>query len=308
MAIFIPFTLNEDAMINADNLKTQYNEAIDNASGAAVKALLSPTTNDSHEILSYGNKEDFQTTDLNLKDGLDRFYRSLYLNLDIENNVPQQQALLNKIPIMVASGYDGYYVHTWQLVKVNGKVKATNDWTAEKKYSVFDKTDNIKISYTLDDYVYIEDITTKQTYEGNRQNFASKYPSHFSDATFNTVRSQVINKLIQNDLNSYTYTNNSIAKRFGWQLSFNTPLWGDRAITTVSFIAFVQGRLTVGAPQVYNSYGFGTAKIVKRKQIYGYIKSGVKMYSMQQAGSNLLIFDTPIEAAKNGYSPDPQYK
>ncbi len=307
LAMAIPFTLNQEAMVNADDLKFQYNEAIDNASGAAAKALLIPTTNDSHEIMSYGNIKDFQTTDLNLKEGLDRFDRSLYLNLDIENNVPEQQALLNKVPIIVAAGYEGYYVHTWQIVNVNGKIKATNDWTAEKKYSVFDKTDNIKISYTLDDYVYIQDVATGQQQEGNRQTFASKYPSYFSDATFNTVRSQVMNKLIQNDLNSYTYTNNSIAKRFNWGLSFNTPLWGDRAITTVSFVAFVQGKLTVGAPTVYNSYGFGTAKIVKRKKIYGYIENGLKLYSTENTGDNLLIFDTPIEAAENGYSPDPVF-
>lgn len=307
MAMFIPFTLSQEAMINADNLKIQYNEAIDNASSAAAKALIDPIDNDSHEAISYGNEKDFQTTDLDLKESLETFYKSLYINLDIENNKPQQQALLNKIPIIIATGFDGYYVHTWQVTKKNGKYTTTNDWTAKKKYSVYDAANNIKISYTLNDYVYIEDLTTGQKYEGNRQSFVNKYPGYFSDSTFNTIRSQVINKLIQNDLNTYTHDNNSIAKKFGWQLNFNTPLWGDRAITTVSFTAFIQGRLTTGAPDVYNAYGFGSAKIVRRKIVFGYIKNGRKLYSYDKKGIGLQVFDTPIDAAESGYSPDLEY-
>lgn len=305
MILFFSVTLNQDAMMTSENLKMDYNEAIDNAAIDAAQALLLPDSNDSYEALSYGDDSNFEKLDLNLKEGLNRFYRSLYFNLGIQNNASEQQALLNKIPIMIAAGYDGYYVHTWQETKVNGKLQVTNNWSSKKKYSVYDTKDNIKISFTLDDFVYYEDLSTGKQYEGNRQTFASKYPNYFSDANFSTVRSQVINQLIQDDLDNYTYSNNAIAKKYGWQLQFNTPLWGNRAITTISFIAFIQGKLIPGT-QYYDTYGFGTAKIIKKQKIYGYIKNGVKLYSTQPMGSEINIFDSAQDAAKSGYSPDPK--
>lgn len=191
MILFLPVTLNQRAMVKANDLKIDYNEAVDNAASDAAKALLIADTNDSHEVIENGNKEDFQETDLNLNAGLNRFYRSLYLNLGIQRDTSQQQTLFNKLPIIVAAGYDGYYIHTWQEIKINGKTKIVNDWTDEKKYLLYDKKDNIKINYTLGDYVYIEDMTTKQQYEGNRQKFAGKYPDYFGDAHFNNIRSRL---------------------------------------------------------------------------------------------------------------------
>lgn len=308
MVLVMPGNINENSMVKSDNLKNDYNEAIDNATSDAAKSLIIPSDDYSTELLADGKSADFQKMNLNLKEALNRFYRSLYLNLGIQDSFSKQKELLNKIPVIIATGYDGYYIHTWQETKdSNGRSTIINDWTNKKLYSIIDEKLNIKISFTLGEYVYIQDLTSGQKYEGDRQTFMTKYPSYFGDS-FYKIRSQIINQMIQKDLEYYTYSNNNIAKKNGWKLKFDIPYWGDRAVTTISFIAFLQGNLVTGAPDNYNTYGFGTAKIVARKPIYGYITlDGNKYYSPNKSGVNDVELFNVFDAAKNGYSPDPKY-
>lgn len=308
MLLVMPGNLNQSSIVKSDNLKNDYNEVVDNATSDAAKALIIPSENYSTELMADGKSTNYQKTNLNLSEGLNRFYKSIYLNLGIQDNGSQQKALVNKIPIIIAAGYDGYYIHTWQENKgSDGKLKIINDWTNKKLYSIKDNKYNIKIHFTLDNYVYIENLNNNQKYEGNAENFSSKYPEYFG-INFTKVRSQIINQMIQKDLNYYTYSNNKIAKKNGWSLKFNVPYWGDRSITTISFIAFLQGKIMTGAPNNYDTYGFGTAKIVARKPIYGYLSSdGHKFYSTNKIGTYDIEFYNMFEAAKNGYSPDPKY-
>ena len=305
--LFIPVGLNQKALVKSDSLNIDYSEAINNSTDDAVLALLTPTSNDSNEKMSYGNASDFQEIDLNLKNGLDRFKQSLYLNLNIESDISKQIELLKDIPIIIATGYDGYYIYSWQELRTDGKVNVINKWGDKKAYSTLDKEDNIIISYTLNDYVYIKNLTTGIKSEGDRKLFATQYPNYFNDTHFTKTKTQIINQIMQGNLESYTYSYNKIAKNHNWQLKFNTPLWGDRAINTVSFIAFMQGKLTTGAPVEYNSFGFGTAKITKKDKIYGYTSNnGDKLYSSDSSNKNSLIFDDPTSAANAGYEPDPE--
>ncbi|OPJ60667.1 hypothetical protein [Clostridium oryzae] len=306
MLLLMPGKLNQAAMVKAENTKNEYHEAISSACQDAAKALMIFNDSYSTELGAQGKKENFQKIALNLKEGLDRFYRSMYIDLDIENSYSQQQALMSQFPVIIAIGYDGYFVHTWNETKENGKYTVTNKWTDKKKYSIFDSKFDIKISYTLDDYVYIEDYKNNKKLEGDRKNFASLYPSYFSDSSFKKVKQQVINQLLQKDLEYYTYYCNRIAKQNGWKLKFKVPYWGNRSIDTISFLAFYQGKI-FQAQDRYDSYGYGAAKIVEHKQLYGYEKNGHKYYSRHKNGTNLTAYYDEYEAAENGCSPDPEY-
>ncbi|OPJ59772.1 hypothetical protein [Clostridium oryzae] len=306
LLLLLPSKLNQNIMVKAENAKNEYHEAISSSCEDAAKALLVFNDGYSTELGAEGKKENFKRVDLNLKEGLNRFYRSLYINLDIEKDYAQQQALRSQIPIIVAVGYDGYYIHSWQETKKENKYNVINVWSNKKKYSIFDDKLDIKISYTLDDYVYIEDYRRNEKLQGDRRNFADTYPKYFSDINFGKVKNQVINQLLQKDLEYYTYYCNRTAKRNGWKLKFEVPYWDSRSVDTVAFVAFFQGRI-FRAMDSYDSYGFGSAKIVERKQLYGYERAGNKYYSEHKAGNGLTNFFNEYEAAENGYSPDPQY-
>lgn len=298
--IFLPVRLNGEAIYKAETLQFTYDEILTDATNDAALQLIKTVENDSIEKLSEGNKINYQTIELNLDQALDRFYKTLYLNLNIENDFAKQQAVKINIPIKIVAGYDGYYVDYWRM---DGK---SEKWSDKKLYSTIDNTHNIAIRFTLDDNVYIKDLSTGEEFQGKREDIKSKYPGSClaDEQTFNEVKGQVINQHIKQDLEFYTSEANVIAKRNGWNLRFNTPYWGNRSITEITFIAFMQGYEVQGTMK-YNNFGYSSTKIVKNNDVYGYIVNGNKLYSYdKQGGSDPIYFQNEIEAAKNGYSPD----
>lgn len=301
LVLYLPMTINSEAIQSAELSKFTYNEILTNATDDASRELIKTVSNNSIETLGDGNKVNYKTMELNLDSALDRFYRTLFINFNIEDDYSKQQAMKINIPIKIVAGYDGYYVDHWSM---DGKEE---QWSDKKLYSMIDNKNNLAIRFTLDDNVYVKNINTGEEFQGNRSDIASKYPtSCLSDETsFTETKSQIINQHIKQDLDYYTYETNAIAKRNGWQLSFNIPYWGDRSITGISFIAFMQGNPVQGTVK-FDNYGFSTTMIVKNNDIYGYIASnGAKLYSNDNtAGSNPTYFSNEIEAAKSGYAPD----
>lgn len=300
LVVFLPVRINSEAIQGAEYAKNTYDEILTDATSDASLQLIKTVNNNSIETLAEGNKSNYQSIELNLDQALDRFYRTLFLNFNIEDDYARQQAIKINIPIKIVAGYDGYYVDYWRM-DGNGE-----QWSDKKLYSTIDNENNLAIRFTLDDNVYVKNISTGEEFQGNRADIASKYPTSclVDEATFNKIKNQVINQHIQQDLEYYTYEANAIARRNGWKLSFNTPYWGDRSITSIAFIAFMQGDAVQGTVR-YNNFGYSTTKIVKNKSVYGYTNSnGMKLYSYEKSGNNLMYFSNEIEAAKNGYSPD----
>ncbi|NFL43524.1 hypothetical protein FDB61_17815 [Clostridium botulinum] len=300
LVVYLPVRINSESINVAELSKYTYDEILTSSTDDAAMQLIKTVNNDSIEILGEGNKINYQTMELNLDQGLDRFYRTLFLNLNIEDNYSNQQVVKINIPIKIVTGYDGYYVDHWST---DGRGE---EWSDKKLYSTIDNVNNLAIRFTLDDNVFVKNITTGEEFQGNRAEIADKYPKSClaDETTFNQVKGQVINQHIKQDLEYYTYETNAIAKRNGWKLSFNTPYWGDRSINGIAFIAFMQGNEVQGTVK-YNNYGYSTTKIVKNKSIYGYTtNTGTKLYSYEKIGDNPVYFQNEFEAAKSGYSPD----
>lgn len=305
--IFLPGKINQIQLIRSNEYIERGNEAVDNAVQDAALELMQSKDNESSEVLTLGNKVNFKTTELNLNAGLQQFYRTLYQNLNIENDYAKQQAEKAKIPIKIATGYDGYYIDVFESKKGGNP----EHWSDKKTYSLLDTKSNIKIDFTLDDYVYIQDLTNKQKFEGQQSTFKTKYPnSCFGDETkFNEVKNRTIINLMTTELESSSYYNNYIAKKNGWRLNFDLK-GGNRNFDSISFIAFVQND-ELKVVDAYDSYGFGSSKIVQSKEYLGYEVNGKKLYHKgidNKTGTNQRIFQNARDAASAGYTPDPKFQ
>lgn len=302
---FLPGQINQNQLIRSGEFTQRSNEAVDNAVQDAALELMKSKDNDSSYIKSLGNKVNFKTTEVNLDAGLNQFYRTLYQNLNIENDYSKQKAESYKIPIKIAVAYDGYYTDIFQ----NKKGGNTEKWSNKKTYSLIDNKNNIKINFTLDDYVYVQDLASNQKFEGQQSIFKNKYPNSCFGDKFNEIKNRTILNLMKTELENSSYYNNYIAKKNGWKLNFDLK-GGNRAFDSISFIAFVQND-ELKIIQAYNSYGFGSAKIVKAKQYLGYKVNGKKLYTSQKnraIDNNTIIFQTARDAAAAGYIPDPKYQ
>jgi hypothetical protein len=304
--IFLPGQINQNQLIRSNEFTQRGNEVVGNAVQDASLELIQSKDNDSSYVKSLGNRVNFKTTELNLDAGLNQFYRTLYQNLNIEHDYSKQKAEKFKIPVKIAIGYDGYYTDIFESKKGGNPEK----WSNKKTYSLLDTKNNIKINFTLDDYVYIQDLANNQKFEGQQSTFKSKYPhSCFGDETkFKEVKNRTILNLMKTELENSTYYNNYIAKKNGWKLNFDLK-GGNRAFDSISFIAFVQND-ELKIIQAYNSYGFGSAKITELKKFLGYERNGKKLYTSQknrEIDGNTIIFQTAKDAASAGYVPDPKY-
>ncbi|MBU5228127.1 hypothetical protein KQI36_15960 [Clostridium senegalense] len=305
-SIALPVKIRQDKMLKAEELKIIYNEVVDNSVKDAASMLLEADDNDSLETLSEGRKINFKQSNLNLDKSLWRFYQTLYLNLNIEDNFAGQEAIKSKIPIKLAVGYDGYYINSWQEIKVGKEIKEV--WHPKSSFMYFDKKNNLNINLTLDDTVYLLDN------QGNKEEFEAedligKYDNILFSKdidNFNKIRKQIIIEKIQKDLELYSSVNNKIAVTNGLEYTFQLPTIDERAINDITFIAFFQGNMLNGI-DMYNTYGLGVARIVRQKYIYGCTDgNGKKYYHNNTCTKNYnfdLIFDNERDAASNGYYP-----
>ncbi|UYZ39104.1 hypothetical protein OD350_28955 (plasmid) [Clostridium beijerinckii] len=302
-ALYLPTKIEQNSIDTAAALSQDYDEMLASATNDATQQLIYSTDSYSNELMAEGTKFDYRNINLNLDKALDRFYRTVYINLNIEENYSYQQAIKHRIPIKIAVGYDGFYV---DYFKSDGTGEA---WSDIHKFS--DVQGDLVFHFTLSDEVTVTNSITKVTKTGTREELASLYPSSClkDEETFKKVKSQVINTLIQSDLEYYTKNTNAIALRYGWNIKFNIPYWGNRAVNSVAFIAFYQGDGFAGGKKVFDSYGYATSQILNKRDVYGYTVDGKKLYSdnkLENVGK-LTYFESPYEAAKDGYSPDPRY-
>jgi hypothetical protein len=307
----MPIEIDMSKKIKADMINVNYNRIVDNAVQDATSVLLIPNTSKSLENIAEGNKGNFKETPLNLDKALSRFYQTMYINMHIENDTIAQTILKQYIPIKIAVGYDGYYINTLTEVKdsTTGNVKLQEVWRDKKNYTLYDNKNKIGINFTLDDNVTVYNSTTKTVTQGTKAYFATIYPNSIFNNEFDNIRKKTISDQISQDLSYFTQQNNDIAKREGWNYQFNVPYFDERAIDSISFIAFVQGLPMQGTENKFNSYGFGIAQITKSKKYYGVIQNGKKIYHEEgcsDISGTPIIFNSKIEAVKQGFYPDPK--
>lgn len=303
LCIYIPTKIEQRSITLSHSYSKQYDEMLVDATSDATRKLFEVTDSYSNEIVAEGSKVDYRNINLNLDSALDRFYKTLFINLNIEDSYAHQQGIKYRIPIKIAVGYEGIYVNYFRS---DG---SGEQWSDIHKFS--DVQGDFVIHFTLGEDVIITNKVTKEEDSGKRKDLANKYPNTClkDEETFNKVKLQVINTLIQSELEYYTKYSNEIAMQNGWEMNFNVPYWGNRAVKNIAFIAFYQGESFEGENELHESYGYATSELINKKDIYGYTLDNKKFYSDKKLSNakDLTYFESTYEAAIHGYKPDPRY-
>lgn len=215
---------------------------------------------------------------------LERFMKTISINLDIENDSSAQQAFLTYLPALAVIDYDGFYLYrSSAYIDMDGNDAEKHLWT-EKKLYVYEDDDGNLFQFTLDDYVHVYSKKADQWLEGYREELQllSSVPLLQDEEVFENIRRQTIVTALQDHL-AYTikYHNDHILRN-GNVYQFTLPTipqeeWYN-TIDDVGVMAFIQG-IPVG-DQYYNNYAFGSGRLVKKDVIIGAIdeSSGSKYY------------------------------
>ncbi len=154
-------------------------------------------------------------------------------------------------------------------------IQKRNDTLVGERY--YNNKNNIKVNLTLDNHVYVTDVNTNEKLQGKQEEFKDKYKNMLFSDKFDNVRRQIIVDSIRKDLEYYSSLNNQISLKNGWGYTLKLPLIDEKAINDITFIAFLQG-LPLNGIELYNTYGFGVARVVRKNNVYGNEESGVKYY------------------------------
>lgn len=329
--VSISIDISQRKIIQAENLKVNYNEVMFMATEDAAVALNEPVEEADFEEYAEGYSSKYKGT-LNLDKALECFHKTFYLNMGVENNKVAQDEIRQHLPVKIVVANDGYYVNAIEEVfDLNGKKELCEIWLPKKPFSYFDKDSELVINFTLTDYVYIFDTKKGSYHQGKASEMVELYPKaklfkdmdvlfdslEFEKTNFDLTRKQTIIDMIRKDLELYTVRHNNIAKASGKSYSFNIPYitsdqW-ENTIKNTCFIAFLQG-FPMGIED-YNTYGFGGSQIIETDLIYATgeaYKNGVYhlpgcakvMISQIPEESNVTdSFYKKNEAASFGYHP-----
>ncbi|WP_028593667.1 hypothetical protein [Paenibacillus assamensis] len=307
VCIILPFSWSHRQQVNEYRYKLfveeQYNRwmnnAVDDASQKLKETAAWKATDDSYE----SNKQLI----LNKQQAVTTLLHSIYVNLDIEDDVVSQQALFFYIPAITIVGYDGAYFYVNdRYATVQGEERIGHVWEPVQPYSFVDEQGNV-YTFTLDDYVTVYDSSTRTWISGYQHEL--KHRSSLSllhdDVRFDEVRRMTIIQTIQQKLAFYINRHNEWARRNGVSYLFTMPTiptehWNN-TINDISIMSFIQG-MAVGT-FTYNHYALGGSKILQRETWFASIENNVKVaYPERCAPSSYVeIFASEREAVSKGY-------
>ncbi len=84
--MYVPIKINQISVEKSNKVKVEYDEVVATASSDAARQLIYAADSYSNENLAEGKKIDYRDMNLNLDKALDRFYRTLFLNLNKDCN------------------------------------------------------------------------------------------------------------------------------------------------------------------------------------------------------------------------------
>jgi len=332
LAVSLSIDISQNKIIQADDLKTNYNEIMYIATEDATTGLIEPSDETSYEEFAEGYLNKNTSMKLNVDRALSCFYSTLFLNMGIENDKIAQEGFKAFLPVKIVIADDGYYINACEEVLNEAGEKENQEiWLPKKPYSYFDEQSKLVINFTLTDYVYIFDVESGEYIEGAAYEMEQRYPQSllfrgtdelfgsggFNETNFDKVRRQSIINMVRDDLEYYIYKNNFISKENGKSYTFNIPYissdqWKN-TIDNICFIAFLQG-FSIG-PDKYSTFGFGGSKLVKTDVLYAtgqafedgiYHKKDCPIINESESsfGSNIVdSFKKRFEAAQAGYHP-----
>ncbi|MFB4321663.1 hypothetical protein RB298_04900 [Priestia sp. BR_2] len=299
--------LRASALSKVNYLEDQYDTALKTASQDAA-VLLNINEYQEYEAGYQSNK----FFNANKELAIDAFFRSLYLNFNIENDPISQGAFSSYVPAVVVTDYDGYWIYALtEYSNSQGEIAYKHMWRPKKPYAFTDQQGNV-FNFTLDGYVRVHDVSTRTWIKGWQQDLAGRYniPLLNDKAAFEAQRRTIIVDSIQQDLAFVINKHNEFVSKYGISYSFSLPYipkedWVN-TIDDIGVIAFIQG-IPIG-DRYYNNYAFGGGRLVKKPVIYGSVdqQTGIRYYYRDSCSYPYRIeeaFSSEKEAAAAGYFP-----
>ncbi|GIO31169.1 MULTISPECIES: hypothetical protein [Paenibacillus] len=255
----------------------------------------------------YGSEKFFRA---DKEEALAVFYKSLYANLGIEDDLPAQAALDHYIPAVAVIDYDGYYVYAdEEYTGEDGSPRARHVWSPKKPFAYGDENGNL-VRFTLDNEVEAYDFTAGQWIRGLQRELAAStnVPLLARPELFEQVRRTTIVQTIQNDLANVINRHNEFAAKNGASYLFTLPSisgeeWNN-SIRDIGMMAFIQG-IPVGHDYI-NNYALGGGRLVKRPNLFAGSDpaTGIRYFERGSCRSGLVYEETftdAKEASANGY-------
>lgn len=256
--LFLCFLVLDDVRTNdlkaIANAQSKLNNVLDNATADAMIHSIEIDSGRARII----NKDDI----------VKQFFNSLYINLDIMEQPSLKNKINGFIPVMAIVDDDGFYIRYMNEMSVKGERLCVPTFTEKIMYSKI--YGGYKVNYTLNDYVYITDLSTEEIVEGNYHDLQNCYPVSFfvNDSEYDEERRNVIISRLTETITEYINKHNYIAHHFGIQYHFILPKiekeeWY-RTIDNISLVVFFQGYPYGGGTRgYYNRVSIGGARVRK---------------------------------------------
>lgn len=319
MALFLLAIIMNTTYHRMDIYEQEYNEqrlskATEYATYAAFSESIGKVTDDT----DYDNVLDVL---LNDKETLETFDDMMCFNYDLSRTNRSKQAVEDSIRTAILAAEDGYYVLT---LGDDGEYGTKLMWSPKLPYSYEYKTNNGKRVDTFAvnlqsekwSMVRLENngqLGKKEEYHSGKK-YSESFPSN--DKLTDEARKEAISKTLTDALAYSADRNNSYrgGTDLGTYIPSNQTLSGINSIKTPSIMFVMQGGDYTGKIAT-DGIALTGIRAIRQIRTLGYrADDGELKYSYEWQGAsekygqdNIVYFDSPEEAAKNGYIPDHEF-
>ncbi|NLE25623.1 MAG: hypothetical protein GX625_09830 [Clostridiaceae bacterium] len=304
-----------DSAVQDQRLRDYYDNIIDNA---IVDAAFILSNNGSG--LSYA-------TDVDITDAkalaAQTFLDSVYYSFNAKGNRSLMARVDACIPVLVFLENEGFSLYALDEYKnIYGQNEIRHIWFPQQHYIGEVLSDRFSIRYTLDNKVYVFDMTDQSIKEGEYSEFKDMIP-YFNDMqAFENLRISAIKNSVQEEIRAYMnyYNEWSSGRSISVKLEFPSIDDADwkRALTDEGIIVFAQG-FPILSGKNYKHYALGGARVIRKAPITGYTYQGILYYCrtscaylqntiIPDAGfdqDSMIYFSNAYEAAASGHYPCP---
>lgn len=303
------------AVLQDQRLRYYYDNTIDNAIQDAAFIL-----SNKGSALTYTSNVDISDTK-----GLAAqvFFDSVYHAFNVMGNPSGMARVDACIPILAFLESEGFSLYALDEYKnTYGQNEIRHIWFPLQHYIGDTISGRYSIRYTLNDEVYIFDITDKVFYQGRYKEFEDIIPNFKDEQSFEDLRIPAVKNSVQEKITAYMDYHNrwtsgrSISARLEFP-SIDDANW-KRALTDESIIVFAQG-FPILSGKDYKHYALGGARVIRKAPITGYTYQGILYYChtdceyfQKTIGTDsefnpdsIIYFSDAYEAASNGHFPCP---
>lgn len=282
-------------------LKAKYDQFLSLATNDAMYYIHKILTEKDMNLLADGKAV---ITGIDKENALERFLKTLYLNMDYESyvsGISLKETIEDYVNFFAIVDYDGIWVNTKEGEDLNGYERV---WQEKVYFETYLPDDHLILTFHLKDGFGVRNASTNEPLDYTLDELRVRYHNPlFEPPNFEDLRRKTIIDIVRRNLEMHSDKDENFY--------FQIPYIDDTFYNTIrnkSIIAFLKGVPLIGK-EVYNTYAFsGVAYDVKKKYV-GEIKNGRKVYHQQKIEDAFYsyqeyIFDSKKEAALNGFYPE----